>query len=90
MDLRHATLCLSQDTNQKSIRSYSKTDGTKMQAMSKVLSNIITTNTGNGKFKHVQDEIVTLYWRSRNDYDMKNCNESNYSFAWIFKFHHST
>jgi hypothetical protein len=42
MDLRHATLCLSQNTNQKSIRSYSKTDGTKMQAMSKVLSNIIT------------------------------------------------
>jgi hypothetical protein len=62
MDLRHATLCLSQDTNQKSIRSYSKTDGTKMQAMSKVLSNIITTNTGNGKFKHVHCKTKLLHF----------------------------
>ena len=62
MDLRHATLCLSQDTNQKSIRSYSKTDGTKMQAMSKVLSNIITTNAGNGKFKHVHCKTKLLHF----------------------------
>jgi hypothetical protein len=62
MDLRHATLCLSQDTNQKIIRSYSKTDGTKMQAMSKVLSNIITTNTGNGKFKHVHCKTKLLHF----------------------------
>ena len=62
-EARHI-MSISGHKSEGSIRSYSKTDGTKMQAMSKVLSNIITTNTGNGKFKHVHcktDEIVTLY-----------------------------
>ena len=33
-----------------------------MQAMSKVLSNIITTNTGNGKFKHVHCKTKLLHF----------------------------
>ena len=51
-EARHI-MFISGHKSEGSIRSYSKTDGTKIQAMSKVLSNIITTNTGNGKFKHV-------------------------------------
>ena len=44
-EARHI-MSISGHKSEGSIRSYSKTDGTKMQAMSKVLSNIITTNTG--------------------------------------------
>lgn len=45
------------------IRNNSKTDGTKKQAMSKVLSNIITTNTSiNGELKHVHCKTKLLHF----------------------------
>jgi hypothetical protein len=55
-------MSISGHTSDGSIRSNSKTDGTKKQVMSKVLTNIITTNTGNGKLKHVHCKTKLLHF----------------------------
>ena len=55
-------MSISGHTSDGSIRSNSMTDGTKKQAMSKVLTKIITTNTGNGKLKHVHCKTKLLHF----------------------------